>query len=464
MPTPEVSLWLRGYDLIIKPDAESALTTLEKLAFVKRDISEKEKRIYHSLPINFSQLAKVFPDAKLFFEDDALWSVSLSPHIRIKPRDYQEEAHKAWLNAGKKGVIVLPTGAGKTVQALLAISELKCSSLIVVPTIDLLHQWKSSLVSNLSLAEEDVGVLGGGLKEIKSVTVTTYDSALIHMKKLQLFKLVVFDEVHHLPAETYRHIALGLVAPFRMGLSATPERVDELHKDLPYLVGDVVFRKTHEAVKEHIARFRLERIDVDLTEEEVAKYKENMGVYRKYMFRKRLFFFGKNAYQRLIYLVGKDKEAYAALLAFQEARKIALNAEKKLGFVFRLLEKHQDDKVILFSEFNSVVDAISREFLIPEITHITDKAERRAILGNFRAGIFSKIVTGRVLDEGVDVPDASVGIIVSGSGSERAYIQRLGRILRPKDKEAVLYELVTSKTLEMRSARKRKKGVVLPSV
>lgn len=457
----EVSLWLRGHDLIIKPGTESAVNTLEKLAFVKKDFGEKG--IYRSLPINFSQLAKLFPAAKLFFEDDTLWSAVISPHIRIKPRDYQEEAHKAWLKE-KRGVIVLPTGAGKTVQALLAISELKCSSLIVVPTIDLLHQWKSSLVSNLSLAEEDVGVLGGGLKEIKPVTVTTYDSALIHVKKLQLFKLVVFDEVHHLPAETYRHIALGLASPFRMGLSATPERVDELHKDLPFLVGEVVFRKTHEAVKEHIARFRLEKIDVDLTEGEVAIYKENMRIYRSYMFRKRLFFFGKNAYQRLIYLVGKDKEAYAALLAFQEARKIALNAAKKLEVISQLLEKHRDDKVILFSEFNSVVDSVSRGFLIPAINHITDKSERKAILDNFRSGKFSKIVTGRVLDEGVDVPDASVGVIVSGSGSERAYIQRLGRILRPKDKEAVLYELVTSKTLEMRSARKRKKGVVLPGV
>ncbi|MBM3200320.1 DEAD/DEAH box helicase [Candidatus Woesearchaeota archaeon] len=449
-----VDLFIKGHDLCISPSSEPSKQEIENTGFVVKQ-EFKGKTYYKTMPINFHKLLHLKPN--ILFSADKLWSASIMPELKTAPRDYQTEAFDKWRQNDHRGVIVLPTGTGKTMQALMAINELRCSTLIVVPTIDLLHQWKTSIQENLGV---EAGILGGGFKEISPVTVTTYDSAAIHIRRLNMFKLVVFDEVHHLPTEANRMIAEGLVAPYRLGLSATPERLDELHKELPSLVGDIVYRKSHSELKDYLADFRLERIDIDLSEQELGEYEESMKTYRSYIFRKKMYLYGKNAYQHLIYRVGTDKEARKALLSHQEARKIALNASRKLDMVSKLLRVHQDDKVILFSEFNSVVDSISRMFLIPSITYKTPRNERKEILEDFRNGKLTKIVTGRVLDEGVDVPDASVGIIVSGSGSERAYIQRLGRIIRPKEgKEALLYELVTKKTLEMRKSYERKKGV-----
>jgi superfamily II DNA or RNA helicase len=146
------------------------------------------------------------------------------------------------------------------------------------------------------------------------------------------------------------------------------------------------------------------------------------------------------------------------LQAHHQARLIALNAQAKVSLVGELLQKHRDEKVIVFSEFNAIVETISRHLLLPSITYKTPARERRLVLERFRAGRYSKLVTGRVLNEGVDVPDARVAIVVSGSAATREYIQRLGRILRPKPNTALLYELITRHTGESRTAARRRRG------
>ena len=137
-----------------------------------------------------------------------------------------------------------------------------------MPTLDLLGQWRSSLLSNTDLEEGEVGVWGGGDKELRPVTVVTYDSAAIHGRSLQGFGLLVFDEVHHLPADTYRTIAEGSIATARLGLSATPDRSDLRHGDLDSLVGPVVYERlpSHLRAARHIADYRTERIAVALTD------------------------------------------------------------------------------------------------------------------------------------------------------------------------------------------------------
>jgi len=136
---------------------------------------------------------------------------------------------------------------------------------------------------------------------------------------------------------------------------------------------------------------------------------------------------------------------------------IALNAEAKLHEVAELLARHRADKVLVFSEYTVLVDRISRVLALPSITYRTAPDERKGILQAFRNGGYSKLVAGRVLNEGVDVPDANVAIVVSGNSTPREYIQRLGRIIRPKQTEALLYELVTRYTSEVGAARKRRK-------
>jgi superfamily II DNA or RNA helicase len=133
-----------------------------------------------------------------------------------------------------------------------------------------------------------------------------------------------------------------------------------------------------------------------------------------------------------------------------------MNAPAKYAEIERLLRLHTNDQVILFSEYNPVVEEISRRFCLPSITYKTPAEERRIILERFRSGQYSKLATGRVLNEGVDVPDCRIAIIVSGNSTRREYIQRLGRVLRPKLEQAVLYELVTAGTTEEDIAKRRR--------
>jgi superfamily II DNA or RNA helicase len=151
-----------------------------------------------------------------------------------------------------------------------------------------------------------------------------------------------------------------------------------------------------------------------------------------------------------------DRAARDALSNLEKARRIALEASGKIDHVEKLLAEHRDAKVIIFSRYTRIVEKISDLLGIPLITHKTKTAERERILTNFKQGVYTKVVTGQVLDEGVDVPDASVGIIISGSGSQRQFVQRLGRLLRPQKQEAILVELVTGGTIEAGLAQRRR--------
>ncbi|MER3437562.1 MAG: hypothetical protein C4346_08210 [Chloroflexota bacterium] len=266
--------------------------------------------------------------------------------------------------------------------------------------------------------------------------------------------------MHHLPAPAYRTIAAKVRAPFRLGLSATPERSDQRHWLLPGLVGPVVYRRTAAELARaaYIAQYEEKRIFVDLTADERLRYEQCLAQYRLYLATHRAALGGQpNAlFPALIQRAGRDPAARAALRAHHEARLIALNARSKVQVVADLLQRHQHDKVLIFAEFTAMVDLLSEHLLLPAITYRTPLAERRNILERYRAGELTKLVTGRVLNEGVDVPDANVAIVVSGSSATREYIQRLGRILRPKASPAILYELVSRKTTEGTTSRKRR--------
>ncbi|HET8629229.1 MAG TPA: DEAD/DEAH box helicase [Thermomicrobiales bacterium] len=383
-----------------------------------------------------------------------------APALTLTPRVYQTAALTAWLQNGGRGVVVLPTGAGKTVVALLAIERLAARTLVVVPTIELLGQWRDALLERLGLSEDAVGVVGGGRRVVRDLTVITFDSATLPSRRLDGFGLLVVDEAHHLPAASYRKIVDKVGAPYRLGLSATPERADGRHHDLDHLLGPVVYHRlpAELARDRHIAEYVERRIHVSLTPEEQGRYDLLTAQYRWYLATQKVAP-GPQAFQALIRRSGHDPAARAALRAHHQARLIALNAEAKIAETAALLAKHRDDKVIVFSEYNALVDELSRRLLLPSITYRTDPHERRAILAGFREGRYSKLVTGRVLNEGVDVPDANVAIVASGSSATREYIQRLGRILRPKPRQAILYELITRKTSEGGAARRRKKGL-----
>ncbi|MFB6119027.1 DEAD/DEAH box helicase family protein [Halosegnis sp.] len=372
-------------------------------------------------------------------------------------RDYQQAALDAWETADYQGVLELPTGSGKTVIALAAIATLETPTLVVVPTVDLLEQWRGELTREFDLP---VGQMGGGTQQVEPLTVATYDSAYLRADELgDQFGFVVFDEVHHLGGEGYRDIARLLAAPARLGLTATLERPDGAHEAVVNLVGERVYALSPEALAgEHLAAYDIRRIEVELTAEERARYEENQSVFTDYLRASNIQMQSGSDYQKLVKRSGSDPEARRALLAKQRAREVMMNADAKVDRLADLLARHADDRVIVFTAHTDLVYRLSDRFLLPAITSETGAAERREILERFRDGTYSRIVAANVLDEGVDVPDANVAVLLSGSGSEREFTQRLGRILRPSSKRdrAVLYELVTEATAEERVADRRR--------
>jgi superfamily II DNA or RNA helicase len=408
--------------------------------------------LYYPDILNFMRLSK------LDFEDNVL-DLPPCPELvaRTRLRSYQDEALKAWLKAGKRGVIALPTGAGKTVVALAAIASVNAPAIIIVPTIDLLEQWRARLNEEF---EVEVGAYGGGENKLEAITVSTYDSAYIRAEELgNKFMLAVFDEVHHLPAPSYSQIGELFAAPFRLGLSATYVREDQGHQILPRLVGNVVYQLgTDDLAGTYLSDYVLEKILVDLKPEEQTEYERHYGVFRNYLRRKRINLRNRTDFRRFIMRTGTDPEARKALLARNAALDIALNSPSKIAALRNLLKANSDEKILVFTQHNKLVYRISREFLIPAITHQTSKEERSDILNRFKSGAYKKIVTSKVLDEGIDVPDATLGVILSGTGSSREFIQRLGRLLRKKEsKKAKLVEIVSSATRETDMSQRRRR-------
>src|SRR6185312_11480162 len=201
---------------------------------------------------------------------------------------------------------------GKTLVAALAIHNMGVWTLAVVPTLDLLQQWRAALASALALRADEIGVFGGGEKSIQPVTIITYDSAALYTHELKRFGLLVFDECHHLPAPTYRLIAESAFTPLRLGLSATPERSDMTHLDLDYLIGPEVYRRSPAELTEgrYLAQYTEQRVAIELSAEDEARYAEQHAIYRNFLQRRRIIIRTPEDFQRkLVYLSARDPEA-----------------------------------------------------------------------------------------------------------------------------------------------------------
>jgi len=411
----------------------------------------------------FRALAMYYPEVLTYLERSRMVyrdEVANPPPVPIlscgvELRPYQQEALNAWLDAGKRGIIVLPTGAGKTYIALKAIERLNDATLVVVPTLDLIEQWRQHLTDQFGV---EVGVFGGGEDFLRPLTVSTYDSAYLRAEQLgDKFILIIFDEVHHLPAPSYSQIAEMYIAPYRMGLTATYKREDGGHLDLPRLVGGPVYQLELDALTgRHLSTYTHEKVLVDLTMEEQKLYRREYDTFTRYLKKRRLVLKSPEDFQRFIMRTGGDPEAREALLARNRALKTVLNSEAKIKVLGEFLKGYGEEKKLIFTRYNQLVYQISRRFLIPAITHQTPRDERKEILEKFKSGEYNAIATSQVLDEGVDVPNASIGFILSGTGSSREYIQRLGRILRKRrGKQARLIEIVARETVETRISQRR---------
>lgn len=381
----------------------------------------------------------------------------LTLHGGFSPMAHQSKALKAWLEAKGRGVVVMPTGSGKSFLAVLAILAVKRSTLVVAPTIDLVQQWVSSLQRFLGV---EIGMLGGGAREIRDITVSTYDSAVLMMEFIgNRFGLAVFDECHHLPGPVNRLSASMCLAPYRLGLTATPDRGDESERVVADLIGPVVCEIFIDELEGRVlSPYETHRIAVPLSAEESVEYEEARRRYTAFIRANGIDFRSADGWSRFIMLAACRPGGRAALEAYLRQRAIARCGKGKLEEIWRILQRHAAERTILFTADNDAAYAIGNYFCFPVITHKTKVAERREFLDRFRSGEYRVLVTSKVLNEGVDVPEAAVGIVVSGSGSSREHVQRLGRILRASEgKRAELYELVSEGTSEMGVSERRRK-------
>jgi superfamily II DNA or RNA helicase len=409
--------------------------------------------------------ALAYRGALEFFKTHGLEFTNTAPRynrLKLKaknppePHPHQRDSMTGWRHWDCRGVVVLPTGAGKSQVGLMAIEHIQRSTLVIAPTIDLMNQWYDLLTQAF---EVDVGLLGGGYHELLDLTVATYDSAYMHMERYgNRFGLLIFDEVHHLPGEMYSHAAQMSLAPYRMGLSATPQRADGRHVLLDTLVGPIAYEKgIRELTGEYLAEYRVERRQVEMVAEERQTYETARHEYHAFLDSKGVKLGSLNGWQRFVQLSARSSEGRRAMLAYRRHRKIALGTSAKLRVLEDILKAHPRDRILVFTNDNETVYEISQTFLVPAITHQTRTRERKQILEAFNQGEYLTLVTSKVLNEGVNIPDANVAVILSGSATIREHVQRLGRILRQRQgKQAILYEVISKDTVEDRISSRRR--------
>lgn len=363
---------------------------------------------------------------------------------------YQLEALAAWEKNFKRGIIQLPTGAGKTQVALCAIAQVQRSTLVVVPTLNLLEQWKQRIEQSLV---QPVGELSGKIHCVLPITVTTYKSAQLHASELgNRFGLLILDECHHVSSAASTQMVLSFIAPYRLGLTATPNASEIVG------LGKIVYQKNIAELKgTYLADYTTQRIFIKLTEQERFLYDEYRTLYLNFVQKNRIQLSNPSQFSLFLKLARTSKEGQYAFEAYRKQREIIHEAKNKLLYLNNIFNKHKLEKIIIFTNDNKTAYQISKLYLIPAITHKTSAAERVEFLNFFREGKIQALVTSKVLNEGIDLPEAQIAVVFSGSASSREYVQRLGRILRHKPgKKAILYELIAKNTSELSTSTRRK--------
>ena len=382
----------------------------------------------------------------------APWKATPRSEEPLGLRHYQSAA---WDGVLRRGVIVLPTGAGKTRVAIGAMLRTGLPTAVLCPTRALAGEWVSELRRWLGDA---VGLVGDGEWRLERVTVLTFESAFRYLDTLgDRFGLLVVDEVHHFGSGARREALEASPAIARLGLTATaPPEGSEQSAALRLLVGPTVYELGYEdLVGRHLAPVDFVRLEVPLAASERAVYDEKTAklsaLRRAFLARHPIADLGI-----LLRALSRTDQGREALREHSRARSLAAFPRAKRDLVRSLLTHHRADRCIVFTAFADNAYDIAADNLVPVISSVTSKHERQAILTQFRSGAVRTIVTARVLNEGIDVPDARVAIIVAGTHGKREHVQRIGRVLRPApDKRALVYELLTTHTTDARRALMR---------
>lgn len=345
-------------------------------------------------------------------------------------RKYQELAAEGFWHGGS-GVVVLPCGAGKTIVGAAAMAHAKATTLILVTNTVAARQWRDELLKRTSLSEDEIGEYSGAKKEIRPVTIATYQ--VMTTKKqgtyahLDLFDaidwgLIIYDEVHLLPAPIFRFTA-DIQSRRRLGLTATLVREDGMEGEVFSLIGpkrfDVPWREIEQ--QGYIAPADCVEVRIDLTESE-----------------------------RLAYATAEQEDRY----------RFCSTTRTKLDVALALARKHKDEQVLVIGQYLDQLDAISEALQVPVIKGDTPIKERERLFSLYRSGELKCLVVSKVANFSVDLPDATIAIQVSGTfGSRQEEAQRLGRVLRPKSdgRSARFYSLVARDTVDQDFAQNRQR-------
>ena len=352
--------------------------------------------------------------------DESEWSL----------RPYQRQAVGSFIGGGS-GVVVLPCGAGKTLVGAAAMAETKTTTLILVTNTVSARQWRDELLKRTSLTQEEIGEYSGQVKEVKPVTIATYQiltakrrGEYAHLALLDALDwgLIVYDEVHLLPAPVFK-LTADLQARRRLGLTATLVREDGREGDVFSLIGP-------------------KRFDAPWKEIEAQGFISPAA-----------------CYEVRIDLPASDRLEYAAA-ADDERYRLAATAHAKIDVVRQLVDRHEGERILIIGQYLDQIDILAEALDAPKITGATSVDEREVLFQAFREGSISVLVVSKVANFSIDLPEASVAIQVSGSfGSRQEEAQRLGRLLRPKTNghTASFYTLIARDTVDQDFAQNRQR-------
>ncbi|PKL08721.1 MAG: DNA helicase [Spirochaetae bacterium HGW-Spirochaetae-7] len=350
-------------------------------------------------------------------------------------RAYQEDAVRAFTGRGAPGtgygVVVMPCGAGKTIVGMAAMAAIGRKTLIITTNVAAVHQWMDELLDKTCVSRADLGEYTGAAKDVRPITIATYqvltwrpdkesDFPHFDLFRRERWGLIIYDEVHLLPAPVFRVVA-EIQAIRRLGLTATLIREDGLQEDVFSLIGpkryDVPWKELE--AKGFIAEAFCREIRVPMSD--------------------------------------RDRLRYVAC-STRERHRVAAENPIKSRVVRELIDNHSEDLVMVIGQFLDQLHKLAAELNAPLITGATPNPERERIYADFRAGRVRVIVVSRVANFAIDLPDASVAIQVSGTfGSRQEEAQRLGRVLRPKAKNSYFYSIVSRYSVEEEYADNRRR-------
>lgn len=389
--------------------------------------------------------------------------------IQIIPHKWQDDSLNMWVNNNYSGIDLAGTGTGKTISAIIKILKMRKNTLIVVPTEVLLKQWEEEIKKFVDIPHDKIGFYYGKKKEIKPITIAIVNSvAKSDYKFDEFFKFIIIDEIHNITENYFDEFLKSSNFKYKLGLSATIKRNDGFHKDIIDYMGGVnyVLKENEAKEKGYINKFTFVDVPLAMTKEDYEANDEMEKKLEKYTETLKELT-GEEKINQFVDVPNENpkvsiyKMHYRKL--FAKLKDFLFNHYMKNRKVIELVKNNRDKKILCFNEFNKnaqlICDILNEEGIKTLIINSTNKKHLKSVLEKFQTSEYNVLISTKVLDEGYNLPDIDMGIIVAGNQSERQIKQRVGRIIRKKEKPSIIYQLYMKGTRDERYADTRRKYI-----